>query len=502
MVVILALDLSEVCHELGRQLDEPTRAAALSNATQEIRQDADLVVIHCNERANGTAAPEKNMRAGLFGSSGSEQALGDAVCPPHPPLRESYPVEPMTEPLKTPELHATDTTLSSPSIPNSSSAAPTQPAPLCVPQQHAQLEMGSPHSNRPTINSTCPTTEERQQAHQAPNVVKSSNETSNVVVGMPHLRPGPCDAGHPYISQTGALYNFEACKSVMVLPPIRSVLEQGVNSHLSHEPFNQAPPLTDQPSSFPAPSVRVTTNAPSPPLPPQLLRSQPLSTKLTTQSSAIQASSSQGSNTQHAPTLPPHGQSYDLFHTRVASSSTTPDQHRLTSSAGPTSDSHDGFWTIASAAGVYDKISTQIAAFAVVFGIFQALGELGPGNNIGLLAAKTCATGVRGRYYGIAAAVGKIGAFVGTYVFPYIQAAGGNKTESAQYPFWVSSSLCILSALIVFFCIPHVGQDTITVEDQKFREYLQANGYDTAQMGFDAVGIEGGEVNVTKTDEK
>ncbi|CVK95466.1 related to GIT1-Glycerophosphoinositol transporter also able to mediate low-affinity phosphate trans [Fusarium mangiferae] len=153
-------------------------------------------------------------------------------------------------------------------------------------------------------------------------------------------------------------------------------------------------------------------------------------------------------------------------------------------------------------AGVYDKISTQIAAFAVVFGIFQALGELGPGNNIGLLAAKTCATGVRGRYYGIAAAVGKIGAFVGTYVFPYIQAAGGNKTESAQYPFWVSSSLCILSALIVFFCIPHVGQDTITVEDQKFREYLQANGYDTAQMGFDSVGIEGGEVNVTKADEK
>ena len=69
-------------------------------------------------------------------------------------------------------------------------------------------------------------------------------------------------------------------------------------------------------------------------------------------------------------------------------------------------------------AGVYDKISTQIAAFAVVFGIFQALGELGPGNNIGLLAAKTCATGVRGRYYGIAAAVGKVGAFVGTWAFP------------------------------------------------------------------------------------
>ncbi|KAF4962608.1 hypothetical protein FSARC_9386 [Fusarium sarcochroum] len=152
-------------------------------------------------------------------------------------------------------------------------------------------------------------------------------------------------------------------------------------------------------------------------------------------------------------------------------------------------------------AGVYDKISSQIAAFAVVFGIFQALGELGPGNNIGLLAAKTSATGVRGRYYGIAAAVGKIGAFIGTYVFPHIQAAGGNTTQSAQYPFWVSSSLCILSALIVFFFIPHVGQDTITLEDQKFREYLQSHGWDTAQLGL-STGVEDGAVTVTKSEEK
>ncbi|EGU73700.1 hypothetical protein FOXB_15790, partial [Fusarium oxysporum f. sp. conglutinans Fo5176] len=299
-------DVAIVCHELGRQLDEscnlsePTSTAALSNATQEIRQDAGLVVIHCNERANGTAALGEIMRAGLFGSSGSEQALGDAVCSPHPPPRETFPVEPMTEPLKTPEFHATDTSLSSPSIPNTSSAAPTQPAPLCVPQQHTQLEMDGPHSNRPTINVTCPTTEEGQQAHQAPNVVKSSNKTSDVVVGMPHLRPVPCDAGHPYISQTGALYNFEASKSVLVLPPISSMLEQGVNSHLSQEPFNQAPPLTHQPSSFPAPWVRVTTSAPSPPL----LRAQPLTTNLTTQSSGIQAASSQGSTTQHALALP------------------------------------------------------------------------------------------------------------------------------------------------------------------------------------------------------
>ena len=136
-------------------------------------------------------------------------------------------------------------------------------------------------------------------------------------------------------------------------------------------------------------------------------------------------------------------------------------------------------------AGVYDKLSKHIAAFAVVYGIFLSLGEMGPGNNIGLLAAKTSATGVRGRYYGIAAAVGKIGAFIGTYVFPEIQKAGSNATQSAQYPFWVASSLCILSAVICLVFIPNVTQDTIKHEDARFRAYLESKGWDVSQLGLD-----------------
>lgn len=92
-------------------------------------------------------------------------------------------------------------------------------------------------------------------------------------------------------------------------------------------------------------------------------------------------------------------------------------------------------------AGDYFNLSqpSMIGGFVVVYGVFLALGEFGPGNNIGLLAAKTCATGIRGeglspllamsfssltvvcadnvkgKYYGIAAAIGKIGAFVGTW---------------------------------------------------------------------------------------
>jgi len=37
---------------------------------------------------------------------------------------------------------------------------------------------------------------------------------------------------------------------------------------------------------------------------------------------------------------------------------------------------------------------------------------------MGLLASKTSPTAVRGQFYGAAAAVGKVGAFVGTWAFP------------------------------------------------------------------------------------
>lgn len=83
---------------------------------------------------------------------------------------------------------------------------------------------------------------------------------------------------------------------------------------------------------------------------------------------------------------------------------------------------------------------------------------MGPGDNIGLCAAKSSATAIRGQYYGIAAAAGKIGAFVGTYVFPIIQKNAPNKIRYGQDPFFVSSSLCIFSAALAYFLLPQIGQ--------------------------------------------
>ncbi|KAF9510279.1 hypothetical protein BS47DRAFT_1373343 [Hydnum rufescens UP504] len=138
----------------------------------------------------------------------------------------------------------------------------------------------------------------------------------------------------------------------------------------------------------------------------------------------------------------------------------------------------------------YKQLQKHIAAFAVLYGVFLSFGELGPGNCLGLLAAKTGPTATRGHFYGLAAAVGKIGAFVGTWAFPPLITAfsrhGTDPSRGDTGPFWVGSGLAVLSALITFFFVRPLTTDGMATEDIAFREYLEANGWDTSQMGLTA----------------
>ncbi|CAL1716874.1 unnamed protein product [Somion occarium] len=117
--------------------------------------------------------------------------------------------------------------------------------------------------------------------------------------------------------------------------------------------------------------------------------------------------------------------------------------------------------------GLYARLTNHIGAFAVVYGIFLSFGEFGPGNCLGMLAAKTGPTAVRGQFYGAAAAIGKVGAFVGTWAFPPI-----------------IDGLAVFSAIVVFLMVNPLDHDGMIREDAAFREYLEQNGYDTSQMGI------------------
>lgn len=123
--------------------------------------------------------------------------------------------------------------------------------------------------------------------------------------------------------------------------------------------------------------------------------------------------------------------------------------------------------------------------FVVIYGIFMTFGEFGAGDNIGCLASKTSSTAIRGTYYSIAAAVGKIGAFVGTYIFPIIiKSFGGESSNSGmQAPYFIASILALIAAFCGLFLLPDVSPDAMGKEDEAFLIYLESTGFDMSKLG-------------------
>jgi MFS family permease len=131
--------------------------------------------------------------------------------------------------------------------------------------------------------------------------------------------------------------------------------------------------------------------------------------------------------------------------------------------------------------GLYDIFVKQIAAFVVIYGLFITFGEFGPGNNIGLVAAKSAATPVRGQFYSICAAIGKVGAFCGAFAFDEIIAdfALRDSTTAITGPFWIGSGLAALSGIIAVTAFPMLSQECIEEEDEDFKRYIKEEGFVT-----------------------
>ncbi|KAG0152473.1 hypothetical protein CROQUDRAFT_649897 [Cronartium quercuum f. sp. fusiforme G11] len=134
--------------------------------------------------------------------------------------------------------------------------------------------------------------------------------------------------------------------------------------------------------------------------------------------------------------------------------------------------------------GFYTHLTQHIGGFAVMYGLFLSFGEAGPGNCLGMLAAKSSPSSIRGIFYGTAAAVGKIGAFVGTWAFPAIIKAFPVGPSQETGPFWVGSGLAILSAIVIWFTVEEIGPNKMAEIDLTFYAALQAQGFDMSQMGI------------------
>lgn len=125
--------------------------------------------------------------------------------------------------------------------------------------------------------------------------------------------------------------------------------------------------------------------------------------------------------------------------------------------------------------GTYEKLSKNIAAFVVLYGLLQAFGHMGPGATIGLISSESFPTAMRGMGYGIATAFGRTGAAVGTECFTPLQTAAGNSST-----FYLAGGVAVLG-MIVYRLLPESSKLNLEEEDRELEAFLEEKGYTIAQ---------------------
>ncbi|CAI6335162.1 unnamed protein product [Periconia digitata] len=123
--------------------------------------------------------------------------------------------------------------------------------------------------------------------------------------------------------------------------------------------------------------------------------------------------------------------------------------------------------------------------FVVLYALFQTFLSVGPGDCNFLVSSESFPTPLRGHFLGFAAAIGKVGAAIGTTTLSEALASFDNPTKGQQAIFLIGSAISVVGTLCVWFLIPDAPVN-LEDEDVRFRNYLEANGYDTKEMGLSA----------------
>ncbi|KIK71109.1 hypothetical protein GYMLUDRAFT_148551 [Collybiopsis luxurians FD-317 M1] len=127
----------------------------------------------------------------------------------------------------------------------------------------------------------------------------------------------------------------------------------------------------------------------------------------------------------------------------------------------------------------YNKIITIVPLFVVFYGLLQSSGNLGPGDMMSLVSAESYPTAIRGTCYGLSAAIGKVGAAVGTQAFTPIETNLGKR-----WTFIIAAIIGVLGILVTYLFIPDMTGIDLADEDTKFMQYLAENGWE-GQVGED-----------------
>ncbi|EPS95610.1 hypothetical protein FOMPIDRAFT_1019364 [Fomitopsis schrenkii] len=120
----------------------------------------------------------------------------------------------------------------------------------------------------------------------------------------------------------------------------------------------------------------------------------------------------------------------------------------------------------------YDRVTSIVPLFVVLYGVMVSMSNLGPGNMTLLTSAESYPTPIRGTFFGISAALGKVGAAVGTGVFTPIQNHFGKR-----WTFIIAAIFGFFGILVAYFFVPDMTGVDLSLEDKKFMQYLADNGW-------------------------
>jgi MFS family permease len=99
--------------------------------------------------------------------------------------------------------------------------------------------------------------------------------------------------------------------------------------------------------------------------------------------------------------------------------------------------------------GLVPGVTTSVTAFVIIFGISYFFTEFGPNTTTFIYPAEIFPVDVRTTGHGIAAAMGKMGAFFGVYAFPHMLAAWGLRGSEI-----VASVVCLMGLVLTVALLP------------------------------------------------
>jgi MFS family permease len=95
--------------------------------------------------------------------------------------------------------------------------------------------------------------------------------------------------------------------------------------------------------------------------------------------------------------------------------------------------------------------------FVTLYALFQTFLSVGPGDCNFLVSSESFPTPLRGHFLGFAAAIGKVGAAIGTTALSEALASYDDELKGQQAIFLIGSGVSVLGTLIVWFLIPNVS---------------------------------------------